>query len=320
MLRIQGHGDSFWDSPNHNARIYPGGSEANVAATLAKLGHRVDYLSAFPNNTLADQTCQLLERIGVDCSKSIRLGQRIGTYYLLAANGLSSGEVVYDRQNSSFTQLSLEHLDMDSIFEGVDWFHWSAITPALSGSLAELLAVLLEEAQSRDIPISVDLNYRNRLWQYGKKPSEIVPQLVAYAQVIMGNVWAAEKMLGYQFSQHLNRQSSTEDLFSEATSCASMIFQRFPTAKQVAMTYRFMDNPRHNLFFGTHHTAEGSNVLSQIFESHQIIDRIGSGDAFMAGLIHAIRCDMTAQEIVETATREGFNKLFIAGDFDLQNK
>ncbi|MGO1815470.1 MAG: PfkB family carbohydrate kinase, partial [Sphingobacterium sp.] len=67
LLRIQGHGDSFWDSPNHNARIYPGGSEANVAATLAKLGHRVDYLSAFPNNTLADQTCQLLERIGVDC-------------------------------------------------------------------------------------------------------------------------------------------------------------------------------------------------------------------------------------------------------------
>src|SRR5690606_30939414 len=193
LLRIQGNGDSFWDSPNHKARIYPGGSEANVAATLAKLGHEVDYLSAFPSNTLADQTCQLREKIGVNCSKSITLGQRIGTYYLLSANGLSSGEVVYDRQYSSFTQLRIEDLDMDQIFEGVDWFHWSTITPALSEDLADVLAYLLEEAQRRGVRIYVDLNYRNRLWQYNKKPSEIVPRLVSYAQVIMANVWAAEK-------------------------------------------------------------------------------------------------------------------------------
>lgn len=317
LLRIQGQNETFWDDTNADARLYPGGSEANVAATLAKLGHQVDYLTAFPDNVLAHQIRELLERLGVNCAKSITTGSRIGTYYLLTANGLSSGEVVYDRKYSSFTDLHIGKLDIEELFAGVSWFHWTAITPALSLEHADLLAILLQEAQNRGIFISVDLNYRSKLWQYGKAPSEIMPRLVAFCDVVMGNVWAAEKMLGYSLQQKLERHSTKKMLSEEANRCASMIFSDFTQTKHIAMTYRFMDNPNHNLFFGTYHTAD-CNYVSETRESHHIVDRIGSGDAFMAGLIHAIYSGMTGKEIIETATEEGFKKLFIEGDFDLQ--
>lgn len=318
LLRIQSQDESFWKDGQSGAKIYPGGSEANLAVTLANLGHPVSYLTAFPDNTLAYGIQQLLEGIGVDCDKSIIKQGRIGTYYLLSANGLSKGEVVYDRDPSSFTQLKLEDMDMDAIFQGVEWFHWTAITPALSMQLNQILLRLLQEAKNRDISVSVDLNYRSKLWQYGKAPEEVMPDLVKFCDVIMGNVWAAEKMLGYKLHRNLHRHSPKNELYDEAKQCAADLFTSFPTAKHIAMTYRFMDHPKHNLFFGTYHTRT-YDFISSSQQSDDIVDRIGSGDAFMAGLIHALRSEMSGQEVVETATKEGFKKLFIAGDFNMKN-
>lgn len=314
LIRQQSLGDTFFDKNNNRLEIFPGGSEANVAASLAQMGDNVAYSSALPENALSDEILAILNNLGVQTQKALRTGDRLGTYMLMSANGLSKGEVIYDRKYSSFSQLTIEDVDIDKLFENVSWLHWTALTPALNQNMADLIARLLQEASSRNITISVDLNYRNRLWQYGKEPIDIMPQLVAYCDVIMGNIWAANKMLGTAVDESLDRNTARETYLTAAAASAKEIFQKYPKCKHVAYTFRFMDSPNHNLFYGTYHTPT-EDVNSDVMETFDVIDRIGSGDAFMGGYIHALVNDMTAQEVIDTATGAGFQKLFVKGDF-----
>lgn len=314
LIRQQSLGDSFFDKKNNRLEIFPGGSEANVAASLAQMGDSVAYCSAFPKNALAEEIRDILRQTGVDVSKSIISGDRLGSYILMSANGLSKGEVIYDRKYSSFSQLTSDDVNFSEMLDGISWLHWTALTPALNQSSADLMLSLLEHAVQRDITISVDLNYRNRLWQYGKEPIDIMPKLVSHCDVIMGNIWAANKMLGSQVEETLDRNTLKETYLDASRNSAKEIFQKYPKSKHIAYTFRFMDNPQHNLFYGTYH-SRSADAHSKTLETEQVIDRIGSGDAFMAGLIHALASGMNAQEIVDTATAAGFHKLFIKGDF-----
>ncbi|RZF58075.1 sugar kinase [Sphingobacterium corticibacterium] len=314
LIRQQSLGDTFFDKNNNRLEIFPGGSEANVAASLAQMGDNVAYCSALPENALSDEILAILNNLGVHTQKALRTGDRLGTYMLMSANGLSKGEVIYDRKYSSFSQLTIEDVDIDKLFENVSWLHWTALTPALNQNMADLIARLLQEASNRNITISVDLNYRNRLWQYGKEPIDIMPQLVAYCDVIMGNIWAANKMLGTAVDESFDRNTSRETYLAAAAASAKEIFQKYPKCKHIAYTFRFMDSPSHNLFYGTYHTPT-EDVSSNVMETFDVIDRIGSGDAFMGGYIHALVNNMTTQEVIDTATGAGFQKLFVKGDF-----
>lgn len=314
LVRQQSLGNTFFDKTDNRLEIFPGGSEANVAASLAQMGDNVAYCSALPQNALSDEILTILGSLGVHTSKALRIGDRLGTYILMSANGLSKGEVIYDRKYSSFSQLTKQDIDIDKFFEGVSWFHWTALTPALNQNMADLMAVLLQEASNRNITISVDLNYRNRLWQYGKEPIDIMPQLVAHCDVIMGNIWAANKMLGTAVDESFNRQTPREIYLHAAEESAKEIFQKYSKCKHVAYTFRFMDTPNHNLFYGTYHTP-AEHVSSDVMETFEVIDRIGSGDAFMAGYIHALINKMAPQEVIDTATGAGYHKLFVKGDF-----
>ncbi len=314
LIRQQSLGDTFFDKNNNRLEIFPGGSEANVAASLAQMGDNVAYCSALPENALSDEILAILNNLGVHTQKALRTGDRLGTYMLMSANGLSKGEVIYDRKYSSFSQLTIEDVDIDKLFENVSWLHWTALTPALNQNMADLVARLLQEASNRNITISVDLNYRNRLWQYGKEPIDIMPQLVAYCNVIMGNIWAANKMLGTTVDESFDRNTPQATYLAAAEKSAKEIFQKYPKCKHVAYTFRFMDSPNHNLFYGTYHTPT-ENVSSDVMETFEVIDRIGSGDAFMGGYIHALVNNMTTQEVIDTATGAGFQKLFVKGDF-----
>lgn len=135
---------------------------------------------------------------------------------MLSANGLSKGEVIYDRKYSSFSQIKTGEIDWHKIFEDCSWFHWTAITPALNEELAEVMKEALEVAYSKGITISVDLNYRNKLWQYGKSPLEVMPELVKYCHIIMGNIWASHNMLDTSIDSNLNRNTSPEEYFEFA--------------------------------------------------------------------------------------------------------
>ena len=314
LIRQQSLGNSFFDKNNNRLEIFPGGSEANVAASLAQMGDNIAYCSAFPQNALSDEILQILSGLGIHTDKALRTGDRLGTYILMSANGLSKGEVIYDRKYSSFSQLTVEDVDIDKLFEGVSWLHWTALTPALNQNAANLMAVVLQAASDRNITISVDLNYRNRLWQYGKEPIDIMPQLAAHCDVIMGNIWAANKMLGTAVDESFDRNTSRETYLAAAEESAKEIFRQYPKCKHVAYTFRFMDSPNHNLFYGTYHTPT-DHVSSDVMETSDVIDRIGSGDAFMAGYIHALVNNMAPQEVIDTATGAGYHKLFVKGDF-----
>lgn len=313
LLRIQSSAERFLGA-EERVTIYPGGSEANVAASLAQWGVRCSYVTRLPQHELAGQALHALSETGVDTTLSLSGGDRMGTYFLLSADGLAKGEVIYDRKYSSFAALAPGMVDWDTLLDGHTWLHWSALTPALSQTLADTCRELLDAASRKGLTISVDLNYRNKLWAYGKEPVEVMPDLIRYCDVVMGNIWAANKMLGTSISDTLTRTTPAADYFGHACRTADEIWDASPRCKHVANTFRFMDRPTHNLLYGTYHTRDG-NYMSQLFETDAVRDRIGSGDAFMAGLIYALTEGMAPEQVVETATRAGFQKLFTAGDF-----
>lgn len=312
LLRVGTQTGNFINS-SEGISIYAGGSEANVASSLACMGSTVSYISCVPDNPLVQQTLASLASRGVDHTCCRFSGDRLGLYFLLSANGLTKGDVVYDRKFSSFSMLKPGDIDWDTVLEGCTWFHWTALTPALNEHMPQVCIEALRVAKRKGLIISVDLNYRNKLWNYGKAPIEVMPELVSYCDVVMGNIWAAHTMLGIPVDNALNRQTSQAIYFEHATQSAIQLFNQFPSCKHVAYTFRFMDNPSHNLFYGSYHTPTG-NFLSETFETNEVIDRIGSGDAFMGGLIHALTTNKTTQDVIELATSAGFKKLFVKGD------
>ena len=313
LLRLSASGESFLGEDGQVV-VFPGGSEANVVASLAQWGVPCSYLSRIPDNDLTAQALSTLTALGVDVSPSLLEGDRLGLYFLLSANGLTKGEVVYDRKYSAFSQLKPGTIDWDHVLDGYTWFHWSALTPALNESLAAVCAEALAVAKAKGLTVSVDLNYRNRLWNYGKDPIEVMPALLPYCDVVMGNIWAASKMLGTSVLDTLGRDTPVDVYFEQAKESAREVFDRLPHCQHVAYTFRFMDAATHNLLYGTYHTRE-ADFMSSTNETDQVIDRIGSGDAFMAGLIYALVTDKDGQETIDTATAAGFKKLFVKGDF-----
>lgn len=313
LLRFSSTEDNFI-AENHTVSLFPGGSEANVSASLSQLNVPVSYLTCAPDNALSRNALKALSDLGADTSKTLLQGPRLGLYFLLSANGLSSGEVVYDRKFSSFSSIKPNTIDWGELMKDHTWFHWTALTPALNDNMAEICLEALKAARKNGLKISVDLNYRSRLWDFGKEPIEVMPELVKYCDVIMGNIWAANKMLGTTIDVTLDRDTGAADYHKHAEASALEIFKIFPQCKHIANTFRFMDNPAHNLFYGTYHTPAASYV-SEVYETNEVIDRIGSGDAFMAGLIYGLVHLDNGQDIIEKATRCGYKKLFVKGDF-----
>lgn len=313
MLRLSSSGTSFLekDSP---VVVFPAGSEANVVASLAQWGVPCSYLSRMPENELASQALSVLKGLGVDVSPVLLEGDRLGLYFLLSANGLTKGDVVYDRKYSAFSQLQPGSIDWDRALDGYTWFHWSALTPALNEPLVAVCNEALQAARRKGLVVSVDLNYRNKLWNYGKLPIEVMPDLLQHCDVVMGNIWAANKMLGTAVMETLGRDTMPDTYFEHAKESAREVFGRLPQCKHLAYTFRFMDSSSHNLLYGTYHTRT-ADFMSPIQETNQVADRIGSGDAFMAGLIYALVNGKDGQGIVDTATAAGFKKLFVKGDF-----
>lgn len=313
LLRLSSSEDQFI-SKSHEVSVFPGGSEANVAASLGQWNLPCSYITCAPDNALTKNALNILSALGTDTSKTLLKGDRLGLYFLLSANGLSSGEVVYDRKYSSFSMIKPGMIDWDTVMNGHTWFHWTALSPALNEDTSAVCKEALIAAKERGLKISVDLNYRNRLWNYGKEPIEVMPELVDYCDVIMGNIWAANKMLGTRVDENLHRGTPPEEYKLHAEISSQEIFNLFPNCRHVANTFRFMDNPKHNLFYGTYHNHEG-DYISEIYETNEVVDRIGSGDAFMAGLIYAIVKEENPQQIIEKATKAGYRKLFVKGDF-----
>lgn len=295
--------------------VYIGGAEANVAAALALWDVPSAYMSAVPDNFMARQLVGFLDELNVDTTAMQYSGERIGIYFLDKGKDLKNAGVIYDRKYSSFSELEVGTVDWDKVFEGVSWFHFSAICPAINQSVADVCEEALKAASDRNIKISIDLNYRAKLWKYGKEPAEVLPALVAYCDLVMGNVWAAEKMLGIPVSETLVEEHDKSAYLQQSQISSKAIMEQFPKCRSVANTFRFDQGDSGIQYYTTLYTND-ELFISTEYTAEKIAGKVGSGDCFMAGLIYGFYNVLGPQEIVDFATSAAFAKLFTESDFN----
>ena len=205
-------------------------------------------------------------------------------------------------------------IDWDKVLDGIGWFHFTAISPALNQNVADVCIEALDAASKKNITISVDLNYRSKLWKYGKQPVDIMPSLVKYCDVIMGNIWSANTLLGTAVDEHIHDKKSKQAYVDHATQTSKEIIQLFPKCKVVANTFRFDSENDHILYYTTM-LYNGQPYVSNEFTCAGVVDRSGSGDCFMAGLIYGLLSNPDQpQELLNYATAAAFGKLQEHGD------
>jgi 2-dehydro-3-deoxygluconokinase len=290
--------------------VFVGGAELNTATAIACWGESVSYCTALPNNYLSKEITSEIQWRGVDVASVIFSGARIGTYYLPQGTDLKGAGVIYDRAYSSFSELETEQINWDEIFTDVSWFHFSAISPALNANVAAVCLEAVKAASQKGITISVDLNFRAKLWQWGKQPSDVMPELVQYCDVVMGNIWAEEKMLGIPVAKALS--DNKEAYLEQSLNSSKALVATFPKCRQVGNTFRFDEGDGVRYYA----TLFADDQLTVSPEQHTafIVDKVGSGDTFMGGLIYGNRKGWDAQQTVDFAAAAAFNKLFIKGD------
>jgi 2-dehydro-3-deoxygluconokinase len=322
LLRYSPVADGGWIAQSAMP-VFVGGAELNVATALACWNVPVRYSTALPHNALADDLMTYLVQQGIDPSGTFRptpempLADRIGTYYLPQGRDLKNAAVIYDRAGSAFASLPAGRIDWEPVLTGASRVHISAITPALSASMARVCLELAEAATSRGIPVSIDLNYRARLWQYGVAPTAIMPELVQHCDLVMGNIWAANALLGIAVDPHIHdkgqqgRETAAYAAHAEATAAELQV--RYPRCRVVANTFRFGNPPSGIRYYTTLHTA-GQTYLSPKYATDRVVDQIGSGDCFMAGLLYGLHHNHNPQQILNFATAAAFGKLQETGD------
>ncbi|WP_199138968.1 sugar kinase [Pedobacter sp. ASV12] len=315
LLRICPDGDGEWLKEN-KLPFYVGGAELNVATALALWEVPSAYFTALPANFMSEQLIGYMQGCNIDTSRIYEGGDRIGLYYLPKGKDLKNAGVIYDRANSAFAMLQTCTINWDEVLEGISWFHFSAICPALSQAAADVCLEAVKAASKRNIKISVDLNYRAKLWQYGKQPAEVMPQLAPYADLIMGNIWAAHKMLDISLPNGIE-EAHKEALLAQAQKTSAEIIQQYPKCQTVANTFRF-DYLKGIQYYTTLY-ANAQLYVSKEYKSAEILDKVGSGDCYMAGLIYGFYNQNEPQHIVDFATAAAFNKLFILSDCTTAN-
>ncbi|MFD1818687.1 2-dehydro-3-deoxygluconokinase [Pseudarcicella hirudinis] len=293
---------------------FVGGAELNVATAIASWGIPVSYFTALPDNSLANDIKTYIREKNIDPSPIVTLGERIGIYYLPQGSDLKNAGVIYDRAHSSFSTLKRGIVNWDAVFENVSWFHFSAISPALNQEVADFCLEALEAASARNITISVDLNYRSKLWKYGKKPNEIMPQLAQYCDLIMGNIWAANLLLDIPIDPEVFvNNASKEEYLEHSITTAEALLKTFPKCKTVANTFRF-DAFQGGIQYYTTLYKEGQQYVSPEFSTEKVVDKVGSGDCFMGGLIYGLYQNHAPQNVIDFASAAAYGKLQEYGD------
>lgn len=284
MLRLATPGfERFGQSGTLGATF--GGGEANVAVSLANYGIAVEFITRLPKNEIADACLRELRGFGVDISRVVRGGNRMGIYFLESGAVSRASKVIYDRSGSSIAEIKPGMIQWDKIFDGATWFHWTGITPAISQGAADVCLEAIREANKRGITVSTDLNYRKNLWKYGKDATEVMPLLVAGCDVILGNEEDAAMALGI----HPDGVDVTAGhVDAEAyLSVSQKIMDRFPRCKKVITTLRGSVNASHNTWSGV--LYDGKKLyLAPEYQITHIVDRVGGGDSFMGGLIYGL--------------------------------
>ena len=311
MLRLKAPGhERFFQSPMLEATF--GGGEANVAVSLANFGMDAEFLTVLPQNEIADACIRELRYFGVGTKKIVRGDGRVGIYYLEAGANQLPSKVVYDRAYSSIALAKPGDIDWDNAFAGVDWFHITGITPAISESAMALSLESVKEAKKRGIPVSCDLNYRKNLWKYGKTASEVMRELTRYVDVAIANEEDVQKSLGITVDVSVESGELDREKYR---ALGDRVLKTYPDLRCIAITLRESRSADWNGWAACLNDGRDFYV-SRKYEIRDIIDRVGGGDSFAAGLIYGLNRYDDKQQALEFAAAASCLKHSIPGDFN----
>lgn len=317
MLRLKSPGfERLLQRPELEATF--GGGEANVAVSLSLLGKEASFVTALPESPIADAAIRELARYGVDTSQIIRKDGRFGVYYLESGAAQRASTVTYDRAQSAVSLAKPGDFNWKEILSGAEWFHVSGITPALSQGCAELTLEAVSAARKAGVRVSIDLNYRKKLWKYGKGPVEVMRPIAANADLLIANEEDIQNCLGID-SGDIDVSSGSLDS-DQYAALIDRVRAEFPSASRVAITLRESHSADRNGWSAVMSAPSGFHV-SRKYAIDDIVDRVGGGDAFAAGLIFALLAyPGDDQKALEFAVASSCLKHSIPGDFNLATR
>jgi len=311
MLRLKAPGfERLFQSPLLEATF--GGAEANVAASLAQYGVDARFVSAVPANNVGDACVATLRAFGVDTSMIKRQGERLGIYFLENGANQRPSRVTYDRAGSSISTAKASDFDWNAVFDGADWFHVSGVTPAISAGAAELSIAAAREARQRGLTVSCDYNYRKNLWKYGKKAPDVMRELVSHATVGVANEEDCQKALGIEVDVHVETGELELDKYRML---AETVLEAFPNLDKQVITLRESHSADRNGWSAVLHNRSAF-LSSRHYDITDIIDRVGAGDSFAAGLIYGLRSYEDDQSGLDFAAAASCLKHSILGDIN----
>ena len=286
MLRLSPPNFLRFSQTNSFDVVY-GGGESNVAVSLANYGIDVDFVSRLPENDMGDCALMELRKRGVSTKNILRGGSRLGIYFLETGAVSRASKVIYDRAHSSISEIQPNMVDWGKVFEGVNWFHWTGITPAISQSAADTCLEAVKAASALGITVSTDLNYRAKLWNYGGDREAIMTELTSYCDIILGNEEDAEMHFGIK-PEGLDIITQGHEVKADAfLSVCQQMMKKFSKAKKVITTLRGSISASHNTWAGV--LYDGKIMFeSPQYQITDIVDRVGGGDSFMGGLIYGL--------------------------------
>lgn len=312
MLRLATPGHLRFGQTNVYDSTF-GGGEANVAVSLANYGMDADFVTRLPENDIADACLRELRGLGVGVAHCVRGGERIGIYFLETGAVSRASKVIYDRAHSAISEIEKGMIDWECVLKGADWFHWTGITPAISQGAADVCLEALEVASKLGVTVSCDLNFRKKLWKYGKCAGEVMEKLVSYCDVIIGNEEDAEKVFGIKPENFNVEDGVIENARFE--SVARQLMEKFPKAKKVVITLRGSVNADHNTWSSV--LFDGDKLFSsRTYDITDIVDRVGGGDSFCGGLVYGMLAYHDDRKALDFATAASCLKHTISGDYN----
>ena len=316
MLRLAPQGFLRFSQANNFDVVY-GGGESNVAVSLANYGVDVDFVTRLPKNDIGECAMMEMRKRGVGVDKIVYGGDRLGIYFLETGAVSRGSKVVYDRAHSAIAEIESGMINWDTVFDGVEWFHWTGITPAISQGAADVCLEAVKAASAKGITISTDLNYRAKLWNYDGDREAIMTELTSYCDIILGNEEDAEKHFGIH-PEGLDVHKHGHDVKAEAfLSVCQQMMKKFPRAKKVITTLRGSISASHNTWAGV--LYDGKEMLqTRQYQITDIVDRVGGGDSFMGGLIYGLlKYPGDDQNALDFAVAASCLKHTIKGDANL---
>jgi 2-dehydro-3-deoxygluconokinase len=312
MLRLKSPSfERLFQSPAFEATF--GGGEANVAVSLANFGVEVAYVTALPKNYIGDACIRELRKFNIDVTHILRSEGRMGIYFLENGANQRASNVIYDRAGSSIAIAKAGSIDFNGAFEGAGWFHITGITPAISESAAMLSLEAVKTAKHMGLTVSCDLNYRKNLWKYGKTAQEVMSALMEYVDVVIANEEDCQKSLGLKSTVNVEH-GSLDTVKYEQLSAA--VLKTYPNVKIISVTLRESESADANGWSACLNDGK-QFILSKKYMIRDIVDRVGTGDSFAAGLIYGLNTYDDKKDALEFAVATSCLKHSISGDFNL---